>query len=183
MLPGYRAEKRAGALTERTYSRDVAAFRLFRLYGCVKLEMLWNISLGPTLRFIYIERNLLSRSTIGYERIHFWLGLTRADVIQLESVPREAVQHLFWCPYFESGWSSRANEWKQSGVSRDRVQNNNNKKIKPAAANEPALIRCTFYRDSASLHKLTWPTFYIFSAKRKIWVTAGNMNIFHLILS
>lgn len=34
---------------------------------------------------IYTERNLLSRSTIEYERIHFWFGLTRADAIQLES--------------------------------------------------------------------------------------------------
>lgn len=34
---------------------------------------------------IYVERDLLSRSTIGYEDIHFLFDLTRADVIQLES--------------------------------------------------------------------------------------------------
>lgn len=58
---------------------------------------------------IYVERYLLSRSTIGYEHIHFLFDLTRADVIQLQSVPCEATQDLFWCPSF---WVWLELKWK-----------------------------------------------------------------------
>ena len=51
--------------------------------------------------WLFMWRDIfLSRSAIGYERIRFWFDLTRADVIQLESVPCEAMQGLFWCPCF-----------------------------------------------------------------------------------
>ena len=61
-----------------------------RLCCSAKLPTIWNIPLGLMLR-LFIWRDLLNRSTIGYVHFHFWSDLKRADVIQLESVPREAV--------------------------------------------------------------------------------------------
>lgn len=48
---------------------------------------------------IYVERYLLSRSTIVDTSTFFLFDLTRADVIQLESEPCEARKGLLWCPY------------------------------------------------------------------------------------
>lgn len=44
------------------------------------------------------------------------------------------------------------------------------------------LISWTFCRHPALKYKFTWPTFSIFSAKRSIRATTGNMKIFHLTL-
>lgn len=74
-----------------------------RLCSPAKLEMLWNIPLRPVL-VIYVERYLLSRSTIGYEHIHFWFGLTRVDVIQLESVPMWSNAGFFLASLFRRVW-------------------------------------------------------------------------------
>ena len=82
--------------------------------------------------WLFMWRDIfLSRSAIGYERIRFWFDLTRADVIQLESVPCEAMQGLFWCPCFflflcvcVSGWSS-CGKWRKTngGVCQDPTIN------------------------------------------------------------
>lgn len=100
--------------------------RMNKFFGCLSshIQMIQTVlswQAGDVMKYpspadavvIYVERYLLSRSTIGYEHIHFWFDLTRADVIQLESVPCEAMPGLFWCPYFWV-WLELMRKWSKT---------------------------------------------------------------------
>lgn len=139
--------------------------------------------------WLFMWRDIfLSRSAIGYERIRFWFDLTRADVIQLESVPCEAMQGLFWCPCFflflcvcvwlELMWKMKENKWGRLSRSYDKP---------PQMYGRFFLAVCFLHLylslSSAVQRKWTGPTFHIFTAKKSnIWVIAANMKILHFIL-
>lgn len=143
---------------------------------------------------IYVERErreeregyLLNRSTIGFKRILIWHELMW---FSLNLCHVRQWRGLFRCPYPESGWSSCASEWKQ--LSQDQLLNPQLIQTGHMCKWSKGLISCMFFVWSkkcfgfsfseALQHKWSWPTLYILS-KRNIWVTVGNMKIFHLVL-
>lgn len=141
----------------------------------------------------YLCRDIfLSRSTIGHEHIHFWFDLIRADVIQLESVPREAMQGLFWCPYFESGCGAHVELSENKHVSVKIIHYT--VISSGTCVHQLEFLMAVHFTEihEMSLSFILWSSatymnltdIYIFLQlkNRNFWVAAGNMKIFHLIL-